>query len=150
MSVAQGSGTSQGAPEPEHEQAETRRDGGQEWLQLAQLSADMGGDLARLMLLELRLALTSLNRMLLLALAFLPLILLVWLGLSLLPAVLVYQHSGSAAFGVLAFLGVQMLALGAVSVAWMRYRKALSLPNTRRQFRGFTGRTQGEPQVPET
>lgn len=110
-----------------------------EWLQLLQLTADTGSDLGHLLVLELRLALASLGRMLLLALAFLPLLLLAWLGLTLLPAVLVYQHSGSPALGVLLFLAIQLLAMGGVVAAWLRYRKSLALPNTRRQWRALAG-----------
>ncbi|MBN7796537.1 hypothetical protein [Parahaliea mediterranea] len=124
-----------------------------EWLQLLQLTADTGSDLGQLLVLELRLALASLGRMLLLALAFLPLLLLAWLGLTLLPAVLLYQHSGSPALGVLLFLAIQLMALGGIAMAWLRYRKGLGLPRTRRQWRAFTGEGTGEgggePEVAE-
>lgn len=121
-----------------------------EWLQLLQLTADTGSDLGHLLELELRLALANLGRMLMLALAFLPLLLFAWLGLTLLPAVLLYQYSGLPALGVLLFLAIQLLALGGVCAAWLRYRKALGLPRTRRQWRAFVGEGGGEQEVPES
>jgi hypothetical protein len=110
-----------------------------EWLRLLQLSADVGADLGQLAVLELRLALASLGRMLLLAIAFLPLALLAWLGMSGLPAVLCYEFSGSLALGLLVFLALQLLALWALVTAWARYRKTLALPRTRRQLQSFSG-----------
>jgi hypothetical protein len=110
-----------------------------EWLHLLQLSADVGADLGQLALLEVRLALTSLSRMLLLAIAFLPLALLAWLGLSGLPAVLCYEYSGSVTLGLLVFLALQLLALWALCASWMRYRRTLGLPRTRRQLQSVSG-----------
>lgn len=111
----------------------------QDWLQFLQLTTDVGEDLGQLLLLEVRLALNSLGRMVFLALAALPLVLLAWLALSLLPAVVVYDHTGSAALGVALFLLIQLLSLGALCIAWVCYRRTLSLPHTRRQVRAFTG-----------
>jgi uncharacterized membrane protein YqjE len=132
MSAAEGMSAPEDAP--------GRQSGGDsEWLQALQLGADVSTDLGRLAALELRLALANLSRMLLLALAFLPLLLLSWLGLSLLLAVLCYQQTASASLGVLVFLAIQLLALWALCAAWVRYRRTLSLPRTRRQLRLFTG-----------
>lgn len=128
-------------PETEVPETTVRTDTGQEqdWLQFFQLTTDVGADLGHLLLLEVRLALNSLSRMVFLALVALPLALLVWLALSLLPAVVLYDHTGSATFGVALFLLIQVVALGAVCLALVRYRRTLSLPHTRRQVRAFTG-----------
>lgn len=126
-----------GRPEPDRDP---------DWVELLQLTAGTGSDIARLMVLELRLAVTSLNRMLFLALAFLPLALLLWLGLSLMPAALVYQDTGSIALALGLFVLIQLLALAGLCLAWLRYRRALGLPRTRRQLRQFTGEERGESQ----
>lgn len=115
-----------------------------DWVELLQLSADAGSDIARLVVLELRLAVASLSRMLVLALACLPLLLLLWLGLSLLPAAALYQHTGSISLAVGLFTLIQLLALVAVGVAWVRYRRTLGLPRTRRQLRRFSGEFAGQ------
>ncbi len=108
-----------------------------DWRELLNLTADMGTDLGHLLLLELRLALSSAGRIVILALVCLPLLFLAWLGLSTLPAVLLYQWSGSAALAVFLFLMIQVLALGLAGAALARYSRALSLPNTRRQLRNL-------------
>ncbi|GAB3291228.1 hypothetical protein GCM10027297_37010 [Parahaliea aestuarii] len=109
-----------------------------------QLLVDTGADLGQLTLLELRLAIKNLGRMVVLALLFLPLVLLIWLGLSLLPALALYQATASLVQAAAMFLLIQVLALAALCMLWLRYRRSLSLPRTREQVRALDPDYNGE------
>ncbi len=107
---------------------------GNEWLQLARLTSEVGSDFSKLLLLELKLAASSLGRIIVLALLCLPLLVLAWIALAAFPAALIAQWSGQVSLGVLTFLCIQLAALGLIVMAAKRYRRNLSLPNSRRQL----------------
>lgn len=110
------------------------------FVQLAAVSSDIG----QLVLLELRLTLATLRRMLLLAVLCLPLLLLIWLTLSALPALGLYQASGSLVLAALLFLAVQVLAFVLLWLTWQRYRRTLGLPRTRHQLDQLLSETGSE------
>ena len=103
-------------------------------LELFQILADTSADLGLLALLEFRLALQNLQRMVILALLFLPLLLLVWLALSLLPALVLYQVTASLVLSALLFLVLQVTALGYLRFLMLRYSRKFKLPRTRAQI----------------
>lgn len=110
-----------------------------DWGALLQQTAEMGGDVARLLLLELQLSLSSLKRMLVLSVAMLPVLLLAWVSLSAVPAVLVYEYMGSPTLAVGCFVLIQVLTLFLLRMAVTRYSRTLGLPLTRKQLRQFRG-----------
>jgi len=116
------------------------------WLQ--QIAAS-GGDIARLLVLELRLAVGDSGRLLLLAVLSLPLLLLAWTGFAVLVSWLVYQYDASVTMALLAFLLLQLSALAVIHVLIRQYRKSLSLPLTRHHIQSFLGTPDSEPQVPD-
>lgn len=120
-------------------------DPGPGWSEAMEELAGAGAELGQLLLLELRLTLLSLRRMLLLAILFLPLLLLIWLALSALPALMLYQYSGSPVLAVVLFLAVQVLAFGLLVQLWKHYRAGLGLPRTRHQMENLLRGTGSEP-----
>ncbi len=111
---------------------------------LIQQATDTSSDIARLFLLETRLALSSLHRLFWLALTMVPLLGLLWLALSLLPCVLLYDYTRSLLYGLMLFSAIQLAAIAAVVLAWRRCTRDLGLPRTRQQLRRFSGALRGE------
>ncbi|MFA5495526.1 MAG: hypothetical protein WC247_12170 [Porticoccaceae bacterium] len=107
------------------------------WLEWLEQAVAAGGTLSRLAALELRLAVASSGRLLVLALVILPLVVFAWLGLSVLLGWLAFQYSLSVSVGLGTFLGVQLAALAALGWGCLRYRRRLSLPATRRHLQAF-------------
>ncbi|MBA6413414.1 hypothetical protein H2508_09870 [Parahaliea sp. F7430] len=136
---------SEDRPSPQSE--ESAQGSEQEWLRLAQLAAETGSDVAQLMALELRLAMANLGRMVVLAVAFLPLLILLWLGFSVLASWVLYQSSDSVTWAIVLFLTIQGLALWGVYSSWMRYRRTLSLPQTRKHLQYLVGAQSDESKV---
>ena len=107
------------------------------WKARLQQVEAIAADFMKLLQLELSLALGSAKRIMILALAILPLLLLTWIAFSCLIAWLVYQYSHSQGWGIFAFLMVQLLALYLIRLAWKHYQKDLSLPLTRQHMQNF-------------
>lgn len=102
------------------------------WLEHAALA---GGDLVRLAALELRLAAADSGKLVVLGLAMVPLLLLAWIGLSVLLGWLVLAWSGSVAWGIVVFIGVQLVAMAILAINCKKYAKSLSFPATSRQLK---------------
>lgn len=111
-----------------------------ESVEALQNTAEIGADIGRLAVLESRLAINSLGRIIVLALLSLPLLLLAWLAVTLLPAVVLYAYVPSLPLGVAVFLSLQLLALCAIVRAMQVYARSLRFPLTSRQVREFLGR----------
>lgn len=107
------------------------------WLELAVEAFETGNQFSRLALLELKLAAGDSARLLILALAAVPLVILAWLGLSVLLAWLAYSTLGSIPLGLACFTLIQVLALLVMGLAAKRYARSLALPATRRQWRAM-------------
>lgn len=107
----------------------------QEWAGWLDQAEAIGSDLVQLLQLELRLALSSSKRLLMLVLLFVPVLILAWLGCSVLLAWQVYLFNMSVTQGLLGFFIVQLLGLAAITVSWDFYKKSLSLPLTRQHIR---------------
>src|SRR5690554_8089431 len=84
--------------------------------------------------MELRLAAGDSGRMLLLALAMIPVAILAWTGLSVLLAWLVFTWLGSVAWGLAGFIALQLLMLGIVAAYCRKLSASLRFPATRRQL----------------
>jgi uncharacterized membrane protein YqjE len=109
------------------------------WASWLHQASGTGSEIARLFQLELRLALANLGRMTLLAISVLPLLLFLWAGATVTIAWVVYEVTGVALSGFIAFTLMQLAALLCIAMAWNAYRKALTLPLTRKQLRMFIG-----------
>lgn len=107
------------------------------WLGWVEQAVAAGGTLSRLAVLELRLAVASSGRLVLLGLIILPLVVFAWLGLSILLGWLAYQYGQSVTVGLGTFLGVQLAALVALGWGCRRYRKRMSMSATRRHLQAF-------------
>lgn len=127
-----------GAPEKQPDELQV-------WVSLLQEAAGAGSDMARLLQLELRIAVGSVARMVPLLLLLLPLSLLLWIGTSVTVSWLAYQFTGAVAVGLVTFAAIQLLAMALIFIALNSYRKTLSLPMTRKQLRAFAGAASGEP-----
>lgn len=102
------------------------------WLRQAKA---ISSDILELLLLEVQLAISDSKRLVVLALLFVPLLMLTWLGFSVLLAWLVYLLNTSVTQGLLAFLIIQVLSLGAIVMGWNHYKRSLTLPLTRQHIR---------------
>lgn len=105
-----------------------------QWLEHAALA---GGDLVRLAGLELRLAAGDSGRLLVLAVAMVPIAILAWIGLSALLGWLVYAWLDSVALGIVTFIAVQLVALGVMAAYCKKFAKSLSFPATNRQLKAL-------------
>lgn len=112
------------------------------WLETVQSVAGVGGTLARLFHAEVRLALSSVRRLLVVGLVIVPLMLFAWLGFSILMSWLLYWASvqsiasdSAIAAALFGFFFLQVGAIYLMSRLWSGYRKHLHLPATRRQLR---------------
>ena len=105
-----------------------------EWLEHA---AQAAGDLARLAMLELRLAAGDSGRLVVLGLMIFPLLLLGWIGVSALLSWSVFVWLGSVALAIGMFIGVQLVALGIIAIYWRKYARSLSFPITSRRVQAL-------------
>ncbi|SDS75268.1 hypothetical protein SAMN05216198_2690 [Halopseudomonas litoralis] len=110
------------------------------WLEHAALA---GGDLVRLVGLELRLAIADSGKLAVLGLAMVPLLLLAWIGLSVLLGWLAFAWSGSVALSIVVFIVVQLATLGVMAALCKKYAKSLSFPATKRQLQTLKEETSG-------
>lgn len=106
----------------------------QVWASWLDQAGAICSDIVELLQLELRLALSSSKRLLILILLFVPLLMLAWMGVSLLLSWQVYLLNMSVTLGLLAFCLIQILGLVAIVVSWNHYKKSLSLPLTRQHI----------------
>ena len=111
-----------------------------EWLEHAALA---GGDLVRLIGLELRLAAGDSVRLVVLGVAMVPLALLAWIGLSVLAAWLVLVWLGSETLAIVTFIAVQLLAIGVMAFYCRKFAKSLSFPATNRQIKALKEQVHG-------
>lgn len=111
-----------------------------EWLEHAALA---GGDLLRLMGLELRLAAGDSGRLLALGLAMVPVALLAWIGLSILLGWLVFAWVGSVALGIATFVVIQLLVMGVMAAYCRKFARSLSFPATSRQLKALKEQVNG-------
>ncbi len=111
-----------------------------EWLEHAALA---GGDLVRLAGLELKLAAGDSGRLLLLALAVVPVVLLAWIGISVLLGWLVLLWLGSGTLAIITFILVQLLAMGVMAVYARKFARSLSFPATSRQLQALKEQLNG-------
>ena len=118
-----------------------------QWLEHAAL---VGGDLVRLAGMELRLAAGDSGRMLLLALAMIPVAILAWTGLSVLLAWLVFIWLESVAWGIVGFIALQLVMLGAVAAYCRKLSASLRFPATRRQLNALKEQIHGTQDTAET
>ena len=114
------------------------------WLEHAALA---GGDLGRLAVLELRLAVADSGKLVVLGLAMVPLLLLAWIGSSVLLAWLAFVWSGSVALSIGTFIVVQLITLGVMAALCKKYAKSLSFPATKRQLQTLKEETSGSQET---
>ncbi|RHW22159.1 hypothetical protein [Pseudomonas jilinensis] len=119
----------------------------QAWLDWARQALAAGDTLGRLFQAELRLALADARRLLLIALALLPLLLMSWLGLSVLFGWLVYHYSASMPWAITGFIALQLLCILALLGVAQSYRRHLRLPATRRHVQAFLEGARHVPQA---
>lgn len=133
------------APDPASAQAQTRAQAQEPdsdldiWSSWLTQAAEAGTRFAELAALEIRLAVGDSGRLLLLVIVALPVAMLAWLGFCVLTAWLVAHYSASVAWGLGAFLGIQLATLCVVLALWQRYKRSLKLPLTRQYLHAFMG-----------
>lgn len=114
------------------------------WLDTVQSVAGVGGNLAKLLHAELRLASSSLRRLLVLGLVMVPVILFAWLGFSILVSWLAYwsavqwlTHNAAIATSIFGFAALQVGTIYLLSRIWAGYRRNLRFSATRRHLQQF-------------
>lgn len=118
-----------------------------EWLAQA---AQATGDLSRLALLELRLAVGDSGRLVILSLVMIPVFLLAWTGLSVLLAWSAFAWLGSVALAIGVFTGLQVVILGVLLMYWRKYARSLSLPVTSKRLQAIREQAHGAQKTTAT
>ncbi|MFN3582009.1 MAG: hypothetical protein ACK4VV_16225 [Pseudomonas sp.] len=118
----------------EHQQAQEQL---QAWMALGKQASEAGGNFVRLLGLELKLALGDGRRLILVALALVPVLCLAWFGLSVLLAWLTYQQSLSVTLALVVFLLVQIVAALLLARLARKFARSFSLPATRRHVQAL-------------
>lgn len=111
------------------------------WLQSA---ATTGSDIVDLFQLELRLAITDVKRLMLLAKLLMPILVLAWMCLSSVLSWHVYLLNSSVTQGLWFLCILQFLALLMIVIGLKVYQKNLTLPLTRRHIKQFIDGHKGE------
>lgn len=116
------------------------------WLRWLTDLRDAGSALLRLLAAELQLASSDLKRFLLLSLLVLPMVVLAWLGLALFLSWIVYSLTGSLGGGFAGFFLLHVGILLFIGRQLKRYKRRMSLPETRKYISVITEELQRAPQ----
>lgn len=103
-----------------------------------------GAELANLFRLELQLTLGDARRLALVGLAIVPMLLLSWISLGVLASWLVYDYSGSVAFGLGTFTLLQLLVLSYLISQAMRFKRQLGFRRTKAHAKRIMQGAKGE------
>lgn len=114
------------------------------WLEHAALVA---ADLARLGLLELRLAAGDSGRLVVLGLAMIPILLLAWIGVSVLVGWSLFVWINSVALAIAGFIAVQLITLGIMALLIKKYVRSLSFPVTNQRLRALKEQANGSEEA---
>lgn len=131
--------TDSGRPQGQSEQAAgaAGQDALHEWMELGKQAGSTAGTFGRLLSAELKLASGDLGRLIAVGLALLSLGSIAWLGLSVLLSWLAFQQLESVTLALLVFLGIQVLVILLLVKAANTFKRSLSLPATKRNFRAL-------------
>ena len=104
------------------------------WLQHA---ASTGSEIFDLFQLEVRLAVTDMMRLMVLAKLLIPMLVLTWMSFSALLTWQAYLCNSSVTQGLLFLCLLQFCGLLLIALGWKHYRKSISLPLTRKHIQQF-------------
>ena len=102
------------------------------WLQH---TVSISAEIFDLFQLEVRLAVTDVKRLILLAKLVVPMLILTWISFSALLSWHIYLLNASVSQGLLFLCLFQFFGLLVISISWKYYQKSLSLPLTRQHIR---------------
>lgn len=148
--------TDPGRPEGQSGQAAdvAGQDTVHEWLELGKQAGTAASTFGKLLGAELKLAGADIGRLFAVGLALLSLVSIAWLGLSVLLSWLAYEQVQSVTSALLVFLGIQVLAILLLVKAAKTFKRSLSLPATKRNFRAIidsaASTSTEDPQLKET
>jgi hypothetical protein len=116
----------------------------QVWLAWLKDATALSGDMLQLLLLEIRLALGNVRRLMLLLLLIWPVLIMAWAGFSVLLSWLAFDSTQSISLGLVVFILIQLVALVAMFQAYRVYRKSLFLPVTCKNIKALMDGRQSE------
>lgn len=134
--------TDSGQPsgQPEQGAGMPAQDALHEWVELGKQAGATAGTFGKLLGAELKLAGADLGRLVAVGLTLLSVGSIAWLGLSVLLAWLAYQQLASVTLALLVFLAIQVVVILLLLRAVKSFKKSLSLPATKRNFRAMVDR----------